>query len=120
LSAASLSGGKVRLEDLQAAAFAIVDNECSSRGAAKMSEKVVGLHGTWQPAPPLEPNESVVAELEQLLEAARAGDLIGFAVACQHRDRVGWCYAGATGGFGILGAIECLKERLLRAMLRRG
>jgi hypothetical protein len=85
-----------------------------------MSEKIVGLHGTWQPAPPPEPNESVVAELELLLEAARSGDLVGFAVACQHRDRVGWCYAGATGGFGILGAIECLKERLLRAMLKRG
>jgi hypothetical protein len=120
LPAVSLSGGKVGLVDFAAAWFAIVDNECSSRGAAKMSEKVVGLHGTWQPAPPPEPNESVVAELEELLEAARAGDLIGFAIACQHRDRVGWCYAGATGGFGILGAIECLKERLLRAMLRRG
>jgi hypothetical protein len=85
-----------------------------------MSEKVVGLHGAWRPAPAPEPNRDAVAELEQLLEAARAGEIVGFAVACQHRDKVSWCYAGATGGFGMLGAIECLKERLLKAAMRRG
>jgi hypothetical protein len=85
-----------------------------------MSEKIVGLHGAWQPSPPPEPDESVVAELERLLEAAHAGEIVGFAAACQHRDKVSWCYSGVTGGFGMLGALECLKERLLRTALKRG
>jgi hypothetical protein len=84
-----------------------------------MSEKVIGLHGAWRPTPPPEPNESVVSELEQLLESARAGELVGVAIAYQQRDKIGWCYVGATGGFGMLGAIEGLKERLLRMALRR-
>jgi hypothetical protein len=85
-----------------------------------MSEKIVGLHGVWQPSPPPEPDQSVVAELERLLEAAHAGEIVGFAAACQHRDKVSWCYSGVTGGFGMLGALECLKERLLRTALKRG
>ena len=83
-----------------------------------MSEKIIGLHGEWRSTPP-EPNRSVVAELERLLEAARAGEIVGMAGGFQHRDKVSWSYAGLTGGYGLVGAIECVRERLLRTALRR-
>jgi hypothetical protein len=83
-----------------------------------MSEKIVGLHGAWRPTPP-EPDKDVVAELERLLEAARAGEIVGFVGGFQHRDQVSWSYAGLIGGYGMLGALECLKERMLRMALRR-
>jgi hypothetical protein len=85
-----------------------------------MSEKVVGLHGAWTPQPAAA-NATVVTELERLLEAARAGEIIGFAGSYQHRDKavVTWSFAGFVAGYGMIGAIECLKDRLLRVMSKR-
>jgi hypothetical protein len=86
-----------------------------------MSAQIVSLNGadlaTYQPVA----NESLVQELERLLQAARAGQIVGMAGAYQHQDRViTYSYAGAVGGYGVLGGIDCLKERLLRLALSRG
>ena len=51
----------------------------------------------------------------------RAGQIVGMAAAYQHQDRViTYSYAGAVGGYGVLGGLDCLKERLLRLTLSRG
>jgi hypothetical protein len=86
-----------------------------------MSAQIVSLNGAdltiYQPAA----NESLVQELERLLQAARAGQIVGMAGAYQHQDRViTYSYAGAVGGYGVLGGLDCLKERLLRLALSRG
>jgi hypothetical protein len=88
---------------------------------AEMSAQIVSLNGadlaTQQPAA----NETLVQELERLLQAARAGQIVGMAAAYQHQDRViTYSYAGAVGGYGVLGGLDCLKERLLRLTLSRG
>jgi hypothetical protein len=86
----------------------------------EMSAEIVSLNGAVlvvQPAP----NETLVQELERLLQAARAGQIVGMAGAYQHQDRiVTYSYAGAVGGFAVLGGLDCLKERLVRLAVSRG
>ena len=43
------------------------------------------------------------------------------AAAYQHQDRViTYSYAGAIGGYAVLGGLDCLKERLVRLAVSRG
>jgi hypothetical protein len=82
-----------------------------------MSDNVVSLHGGTDLRSP-EPNATLVEELERLLEAARAGEIVGMAGSYVHRDRaVSYSYAGLVGGYGLVGGIECLKQRLVRNAL---
>ncbi|PNG26943.1 LptE family protein [Methylocella silvestris] len=84
-----------------------------------MSEKVISLRGDIIP-PPSEPNPTVVEELERLLEAARSGEIRGFAGAYVHRDKVvSYSYAGSVGSYAMLGGVDCLKERLIRIAMDR-
>ncbi|WP_395667256.1 hypothetical protein [Methylocella sp.] len=84
-----------------------------------MSENVIGLRGDFAP-PPAEPNATVVEELERLLEAARAGEIRGFAGAYVHRDKVvSYSYAGSVASYAMLGGLDCVKERLLRIAMER-
>lgn len=77
-----------------------------------MSENVVSLRGAYQPVS-AEPNPTVVAELERLLEAARAGEIVGLAGAYLSRDAgVSYSFGGAVAGFAMIGGLECLKARL--------
>ncbi|WOJ89819.1 hypothetical protein RZS28_00450 [Methylocapsa polymorpha] len=79
-----------------------------------MSEKIVSLRGAVT-APPAQPNPTVIQELERLLAAAKAGDIVGFAGAYVHKDKaVAYSYAGAVVSYGMLGGLDCVKERLLR------
>jgi hypothetical protein len=79
-----------------------------------MSNNVISLRGEFTP-PTSEPNSTVVEELERLLEAARAGEILGLAGAYVHRDKVvSYSYAGAVASYGMLGGLDCVKERLLR------
>jgi hypothetical protein len=83
-----------------------------------MSAQVVSLNGTVLANEQPQPNETLVQELERLLQAARAGQIVGMAGAYHHQDRaVTYSYAGMIGGFGLLGGLDCLKERLLRLAL---
>ena len=85
-----------------------------------MTAQVVSLNGAVVATAQPQPNETLVQELERLLQAARAGEIVGMAGAYQHLDRaVTYSYAGAVGGFGLLGSLECLKERLVRLVLSR-
>ncbi len=82
-----------------------------------MSENVVSLRGSFQ-VEAAEPNQTVVAELERLLEAARAGELVGLAGTYLHKDKsVAYSYAGGVAGYGMIGGLECLKARLTRLSL---
>lgn len=79
-----------------------------------MSENVISLRGNFT-APPAQPNSTVIEELERLLEAARAGEILGVAGAYVHRDKVvTYSYAGAVASYGMIGGLDCVKERLLR------
>jgi hypothetical protein len=79
-----------------------------------MAENIVSLRGEYIPSSP-EPNATVIEELERLLKAARAGEIRGLAGAYVHRDKVvSYSYAGAAAGYGMLGGLDCVKERLLR------
>jgi hypothetical protein len=79
-----------------------------------MSNYVISLRGQFT-APIAESNSTVVEELERLLEAARAGEIVGLAGTYVHRDKVvSYSYAGAVASYGMLGGLDCVKERLLR------
>jgi hypothetical protein len=84
-----------------------------------MSAEIVSLNGAV-PVTEATPNEILVQELERLLQAARAGQIVGMAGTYQHQDRmVTYSYAGAVGGFAVLGGLDCLKERLVRLAVSR-
>lgn len=79
-----------------------------------MTDNVVSLRGQFT-APRTQPNQPVVQELERLLEAARAGDIVGLAGTYVHKDKVvTYSYAGAVASYGMIGGLDCVKERLLR------
>jgi hypothetical protein len=86
-----------------------------------MSAEIVSLNGTVPiTEPEAKPNETLVQELERLLQAARAGQIVGMAGAYQHQDRViTYSFAGAIGGYAVLGGLDCLKERLLQLAVAR-
>ena len=85
-----------------------------------MSAEIVSLSGAVA-EPQAKPNETLVQELERLLQAARAGQIVGLAGAYQHQDRViTYSYAGVIGGYAVLGGLDCLKERLVQLAVSRG
>jgi hypothetical protein len=82
--------------------------------------EVVSLRGETIQPPTSEPNPTVVQELERLLEAARAGEIIGLAGCYMHRDKiVTYSYAGLVAGYSIVGSLSCLKERLMQIIMSR-
>ncbi|GAC1333729.1 MAG: hypothetical protein NVSMB26_15300 [Beijerinckiaceae bacterium] len=84
-----------------------------------MSENVVSLYGTYRPEVP-ETSSVVIEELERLLSAARSGEIVGIAGSFIHKNKtITYSYAGTVAGFGMIGGLECLKERLLRIALAR-
>jgi hypothetical protein len=66
--------------------------------------------------PPGEINENVVSELEDLLEQARAGEIVGIAYALEHPgkttsfQRAGFCTRGLLGAVTLLQAQICRNE----------
>jgi hypothetical protein len=83
-----------------------------------MSGNVIGLHGNFSP-PKVRTNATLIAELERLLEAARSGEIVGLAGSYVHRDGVvTWSYAGAVGGYGLIGGLDCAREKMIRLALK--
>lgn len=75
-------------------------------------DKVVTIHGAVLPEPG-KPNLTLVAFLEDQLERARVGETIGFAGATLDKDRSAtYWLAGMTGGFSMVGALECAQRKL--------
>jgi hypothetical protein len=83
-----------------------------------MTDNVVSLRGSFAPPsaqPSPQPNPNVIQELERLLAAAKAGDIVGLAGTYVHKDKiVSYSYAGAVASYGMIGGLDCVKERLLR------
>ena len=83
------------------------------------SSNVVGIDGrAFTPPDAPQVSATLIGELERLLDAAKLGDIVGMAGSFIHADRlVSYSFAGAVGGFGVIGGLECLKERLVRHAL---
>ena len=85
-----------------------------------MSDNVVALRGALQPAEAAAVNERLIEEMERLLEAARAGEIIGLAGAYLHKDKgASYSFAGSVGAYELIGGLECVKTRLLGIALGR-
>lgn len=76
---------------------------------------VVSIHGgpTGQP----EPSPTCIQVLEEWLEKARSGEIVGVAIAGLCHDSCG-CYAlaGKVGGYSMLGAVDMAKADLLTVL----
>lgn len=98
------------------------DNVISLFGNADEAPTETTMRTTKGPETPAgAPVESVVRELEQLLEAARKGEIIGFAGAYQYPSRiVGYSFAGAVQGYAMLGGLECVRMRLAQRAIDAG
>ncbi|WP_454917436.1 hypothetical protein [Xanthobacter sediminis] len=74
---------------------------------------VVAIRGgpTGQP----EPNPTCIATLEEWLERARSGEIVGVALAALHHDGVGsYAVGGRVGGYSMLGALEMACAELVK------
>lgn len=73
--------------------------------------KVVGIHG-YKPTFK-EPNPKVIELLEDLLEQARSGEIIGLSGALLYHDKLsGTVYGGIVGTYGMVGALDVMKSEL--------
>jgi len=82
-----------------------------------MASNVVMLNGGSTPHAG-ECNQTLIEELERLLQAARSGEIVGLAGAFVHRNKlVGYSFAGEVTGYALIGGLECVKERLTRLAL---
>ena len=62
--------------------------------------------------------ESTVVALEDALEAARAGEIIGVAIAMlYHKGIGGYSVCGRVGGYNMLGALEMAKAEIVAVNL---
>lgn len=62
-----------------------------------------------------EVNQMALEEAERLLEAVKAGEVVGFAVARMHSDQLtSYRVAGLVGGYGMIGGLEHAKAVVMR------
>ena len=80
-----------------------------------MSEetKVVSVHGG--PVPMARENSpALIQHLEEMLEQAKSGEILGMAAAIMHRDRTtAYSVVGVIEGFSMVGALEMAKTMLI-------
>ena len=63
-------------------------------------------------------NEGCVAALEEALEQAKSGEIVGGAIIRRHHDNVGsYRLVGSVGGYSMLGAIDCVQHDLTRVCM---
>lgn len=78
-----------------------------------MSDNVTTLFGGSVPRS-LEAVEPLIADLERLLDDARAGKIVAVAAAVQlHNDEAGVLIRGRMKPFVLVGALEAAKKLLL-------
>jgi hypothetical protein len=66
-----------------------------------------------------EPNEIAVRMLEDALERAKSGDLVGVGIVMRHSDGCGsFSLGGSVGGYSMLGALEMVRDQIVS--LNRG
>jgi hypothetical protein len=62
--------------------------------------------------------ESTVVALEETLEAARSGEILGVAIAMlDHKGMGAYSVAGRVGGYNMLGALEMAKAEIVAVNL---
>lgn len=80
-----------------------------------MSEEtnVVSVHGG--PVPMAKENSpALIGYLEELLEQAKSGEILGMAAATMYRDRTtAYSVVGVIEGFSMVGALEMAKATLV-------
>ena len=80
-----------------------------------MVENVTPIFGG--PAGRPEPNETCIKALEEWLDMARSGEIVGVALAGLCADRASrYAVAGKVGSYGMLGALEMAKADLIADM----
>lgn len=57
---------------------------------------------------------ATIDALEQVLEAAKSGEIVGVAITTlDHKGMGGYAIAGRVGGYSMIGAIEMIKAELV-------
>jgi len=79
-----------------------------------VSDKVVSLRG--EPIYQGSPQPDVITELEQLLEQARSGEVVGLAVALAYRDGTSSCGWGGIVSISVVGQCFSVAQRILREL----
>ena len=84
-----------------------------------MMTNVVVLHGGPTGSP--EPNEHAIKALEEWLEMARSGELIGVVmIGAAYDDTTRSTMAGVVGSYRMVGTVEITKAELIAAVLEGG
>jgi hypothetical protein len=79
--------------------------------------KVISLNG-GNDMTPGRVNANAVKSLEDALEQAKSGQLVGVSITKRFSDGMGaWENGGTVGGFSMLGAAVCAMEELTRIAL---
>lgn len=80
--------------------------------------EVVSIHGA--PVHAGDPVEPCVSALEDMLERARAGEVIGVAMAVMHSDRSSsFTFGGYLDSYGVIGALEMVRAKIVADQLER-
>jgi len=79
------------------------------------NEKIVRMFpGFGLAETPKKPNQEVIKSLEECLEQAKAGEIIGVVIAKREHDGSGsYSYAGFLG-MSVVGAMTCASVRLTK------
>lgn len=78
-----------------------------------MSADIVGFRGQVVIQPGLV-NQALIDDITELLERAKAGDIVGIAYAALHSDKASsYAVSGCHGTYGMIGALECAKAVLI-------
>ena len=83
-----------------------------------MTDKIVSLRGGTVLGG--EPSDTLVGYLEDLLEQARSGHVVGIAGATVEASGVAsYTVVGRVGGFGLSGALACAQQVLCEVNVGR-
>ena len=84
-----------------------------------MTDKIVSMRGGSVLGG--EPSDTLVKYLEDLLEQARSGHVVGIAAATVEASGVAsYSIVGRVGGFGLSGALACAQHLLCETNIGRG
>ncbi len=74
---------------------------------------VVNINGAVDITPG-KPNPECVSALEEALEQARSGEIIGVTIIKRHYDRAASFYSsGVIGSYAMIGALQCAQAEMV-------
>jgi len=74
-----------------------------------MSDNIISLTGRNTDGPASEPSQYLIETLEDLLERAKSGQIVGMAAVClEHDGQSPYCLVGRIGGFTMAGSLSTL------------